>query len=387
MGFIPPKLQFGSTLFATAVAEDRFHVTEYLADGGFAAHRAQKDEVERYVAQVVAAIERGDADHLSKDLEQYLRAMFPPDELAIAESEPALAMRQIGFAALQRAVDDALYEMEQRSFDPPSPEDRVLVRCAPLRQRLTKDGLVRLQAGDVVDQALRSQGVFTVDNLAIYPHPMLAPARELIVELLELAAAADLDVAIAVHPFRISQVNEVPMRLLEDYWYGVKLTAENVDSLDRHDTGVRTFHVAQQDTVERFFFPLLGTWFDWERRSRHDPADSVKRLYVREVRPVADRHGEPLVAALNRELHAERDTAARRFTHVDGKVCWYDAADYKPTIGSPDAPLGTPRRSRKLWRVDGEISDQTWEELVGLHFRQNELIAEHLGSALSERSA
>lgn len=174
------------------------------------------------------------------------------------------------------------------------------------------------------------------------------------------------------------------MRLLEDYWYGVKLTPENLDSLDGHDVGVRTFHAARQGTVERFFRPLLGAWFDWDRRSRHDPEDPVKRLCIREVRPATDRHGEPLVAALNRELYAERDTSARRFTHVDGKMCWYEAADYEPTASRPDAPLGTPRRSRKLWRVDGAMSDAVWEQLIGLHFRQNELIGEHLGTVLTQ---
>lgn len=385
MAYLPPKLQGGSALVAIGLAEDRFHVTNFMGDGEYPAHRAEKDEAERYVAWVVAALAHGEANALAGELKPYLRAMFPPDELRAGETNPALAARQIGFAALQRAVDDALYELEERSFDAPRPEDLAFVRCPSLQDRLTRDGLVRLRASDVADEGLRAEGVFVVGGCAIYPHPMLAPARELVVELLDLAAAAELEVAIAIHPYRVADVDEVPMRLLEDYWYGVKLTAENRDSLDRHDVGVRTFHAARQDTVERFFFPLLGTWFDWERRSRNDAGDPVKRLYVREVRPAADRQGEPLVAALNRELHAERDTAARRFTHVDGKMCWYDAVDYAPTPSRPDAPLGTPRLSRKLWRVDGRIPDATCEQLVGLHFRQNELIAEHLGAVLSDR--
>lgn len=288
----------------------------------------------------------------------------------------------MGFAALQRALDEALYELEERSFASPTPTDPVFARCPSLFDRVTKDGLVRLQVGDVRDEALRGEGVFAVDGSAIYPHPMLAPARELVVELLELASAAELDVAVAIHPFRVTSVDEVPMRLLEDYWYGVRINADNLDSLDPHDIGVRTFHAARQDTIERFFHPLLGTWFDWERRSRHDSDDPVKRLYVCEVRPATDRTGEPLVAALNRELHAERDTGAHCFTHVDGKICWYDAAEYAPTLAQPDARLGTAARARKLWRVDGSMTDSTWELLVGLHFRQNELIQEHLDAAL-----
>jgi hypothetical protein len=43
-------------------------------------------------------------------------------------------------------------------------------------------------------------------------------------------------------------------------------------------------------------------------------------LYIREVKPPDTWRGR-LAAVHNRELHAERDTEAHRFQHVDGKVC------------------------------------------------------------------
>jgi hypothetical protein len=384
MSFSLPTLDLSSPLVQTGLAEDRFHVTQYMRDGLYQEHRAEKDEAEAYVASVIAAIDRGEATQLVDELQHYLRAMFLPDELELASNDFRLLVRQVGFTALQRAVDDALYELEDRSLDAPTRTDPVFNRCPFLFKRITKDGLVRLTADDVLDEALRSEGVFVIDGVAIYPHPMLAPARELVIELLALASEANLTVAMAIHPFRVTAIEDVPLRILEDYWYGVKLDARNLDSLDPHDVGVRTFHGARQDTIERFFYPLLGTWFDWDRRSRRDAADPVKRLYIREVRPAVDRQGEPLAAATNRELHTERDTAAHCFTHVDGKICRYDADTYMPTTARPDAPLGVAARARKLWRVDGAMSDRTWGTLVGLHFRQNELIQEHLDAALGE---
>ncbi|MDA0183306.1 hypothetical protein OJ997_23545 [Solirubrobacter phytolaccae] len=384
MPFRPPPLDPDSQLLRTSVADDYFQVTEYMADGAYPSHRVEKDEAEAYVATVVGAITAGHAERLADDLEPYLRAMFPPEELSRGHADVVVGARQVAFAALQRALDGAWQALIDRSFDLPSPADPTFAEYPTLWERVTKDGLVRLEPADVVDEALLGEAAFAYGNAAIYPHPLLAPARELVDTLLELARQEELTVALAVHPFRITDTDSVPARLLEDYWYGIKIDAGNLDSLDPHDVGVRTFHAARQDTVERLFDPLLGTWFDWERRSRHDGADRVKRLYIREVRPAADRHGEPLVAAANRELHAERDTAARRFTHVDGKLCEYDATTYEPTGARPDAPLGVPTRSRKLWRVDGPMSDHTWGTLVGLHFRQNELIQEHLDVVLSD---
>lgn len=125
---------------------------------------------------------------------------------------------------------------------------------------------------------------------------------------------------------------------------------------------------------------MLGTWFDWRARG-DDAHDPVKTLYVREVRPALDRHGDPLAAVLNRELHSERDTSARRFVHADGKVRRYPAATYEATAANPRGSCGPHSHSRKLWRVDGPLTDEQWCQLVGSHFRRNKLVGEHFGEA------
>jgi hypothetical protein len=107
----------------------------------------------------------------------------------------------------------------------------------------------------------------------------------------------------------------------------------------------------------------------------------VKRLYVREVRPASNRRGEPLLAVQNRELHAERDTNARHFVHVDGKLRRYARETYGPSAMNPRAGFGPHSHSRKLWRVDGPLTDDQWCNLVGLYFRGNELIEEHFKAA------
>lgn len=79
----------------------------------------------------------------------------------------------------------------------------------------------------------------------------------------------------------------------------------------------------------------------------------------------------------NRELHAERDTGARRFTHIDGKVRRYPTDTYGVSATAPRASSGPHSHTRKLWRVDGPLTDEQFGQLVGLHFRSNELVPEH----------
>lgn len=78
MSFSPPKLAIGSALLSIGLADNRFQVTDYMGVGAYPGHRAEKDEAEHYVAEVVNAIGRREAVDLAAELRHYLRAMFPP---------------------------------------------------------------------------------------------------------------------------------------------------------------------------------------------------------------------------------------------------------------------------------------------------------------------
>ncbi|MGD9734936.1 MAG: hypothetical protein AB7V58_04910 [Solirubrobacterales bacterium] len=86
-----------------------------------------------------------------------------------------------------------------------------------------------------------------------------------------------------------------------------------------------------------------------------------------------------------RYLHSERDTIGRSFTHLDGAVKGFDATAHAPSETEPLAARAKAARYRKLFRVDGKISDEDWGTLVGHFFRGNELIAEYFGELVDER--
>lgn len=357
-------------------------MTEYLADGPYPHARAEKDEVERHVTRLVASLRDGSPD--IDAVTRYCRCMFPPDDIARAREDGQLS-RLLGFAALQFELDEALYALEDRALAPPERDDLVFATHPELFEALDRrDRLLRLTPELIGHDRVGDEAIAAWKDDALFPHPHLAPMRELVWELIDLAADPSLVVTVAIHPYRCVPLDELQGRLLHDRWRGIQLTQENLDSLDGHHVGVSTFHAAvDREPKHELLFPLIGTWFDWAAR-KDDSDDPVKRLYVREVRPSADRSGEPLVAALNRELHAERDTDARRFVHVDGKLRRYPADTYGPSVLDPYADFGPHSHSRKLWRVDGELSDEQWCRLVGLWFRGNELIEEHFKAAFPD---
>lgn len=373
----PPTLE-SSALLRWAVDHDHPHVGDFLPPGDYPGLQKTKSEVESRVEVLTAT--RGENDR--RLLAKYLAAMFPEDALASDKTE--LGIRQRGFAALQLELDKALNELDARRMGNPAPGDRLFANLPSLFDELDpRDHMLTLRP-DHLNEAtwLGALPAIHYSGYAVYLHPRLAMLRELVHELAELVSDPDLRVRVALDPFRITAAEDFGCRLLEDYWMGIKMSPAILDSLDSHDVGNPTFHAAvNRSPAEELLNPLLGTWFDWDGRG-DDAEDPVKRLYVQEVRPSTDRRGRDIACVINRELHAERDTSSRSFVHVDGKAVAYDVTAYGPSAENPTIRPSTPAATRKLWRVDGRLTNEQWATLVGLHFRGNELIEEHLAMVL-----
>jgi hypothetical protein len=363
-----------SALLRDALHESRFDVWEYFNDGAYPHHRAQKDEVERLVAALVAGWdEAGVLAALGRN-EEFL-ATWVPERLQAATTTEDLA-RLAAFAELQWLVEDSRDALELDALGHPRADQPLAVALPQVHAALSRDGLTRIEKDNLTD-AGGSEVVFRHGDHALYPHAALRPLRELLFALAELASEPHLAVWVALDPYRVGPLEDVRRVLLADQWSGIQLTPGNLDSLDGHDVGVESFHAAvNRPEALEFFHPLVATSFDWTVRA-DDPSDPVKRLYIREFLPRTSRTGEPLIAVRNRELHAERDTEAHGFTHVDGKVKRYPTETYGVDRHNPRGAPGPHSHSRKLWRVDGPMTDEQWCELVGLHFRHNELVAEH----------
>jgi len=64
-GIFAAEARSGFSAAGIGLAEARFHVTDFMGDGEYPAHRAEQDEAERYVASIAAALGRGKAKALA----------------------------------------------------------------------------------------------------------------------------------------------------------------------------------------------------------------------------------------------------------------------------------------------------------------------------------
>ena len=81
----------------------------------------------------------------------------------------------------------------------------------------------------------------------------------------------------------------------------------------------------------------------------------------------------------NRYVHAIWDTTNCFFSHFDGGIRGYVAQDYSNRIFS-DIRIGRELSNRyvKLWRLDGEIPFENWENLLVRYFFGHNLATEYL---------
>jgi hypothetical protein len=362
-----------STLLRGLVDERFFSIWEYARDGAFPAHRQEKDELERLVDLVLTTTSDAELRNLARADARLVSGVssgttggFDPDTGDVR----TIAVRQV-----ERAMYVDYYRLLDSSYRPASSHDRVCQVVNGLFGRLeTADLLLPLTADMVRDRLGVDDRAFRVDGFAVFPHPALRPARELLKHLCALAEAG-YAVKVAIDPNAVVPVSQVQGASLFDYWRGVKLDMATLDDPNALGT---TVHARRPDQHDSHMFSLLRTEFRWSPYEAGAKSFEAQETVPRSAVP--SDHGRAWIGShyvQNRYLHSIRDTTARAFIHLDGAVKGYPRETYGPTVTEPMASQGIPIY-RKLYRIDGEIPDQVWADLVAYFFRENELVLEYL---------
>jgi hypothetical protein len=380
----PPALDIERSPLLRAILDDTVaQVWEFWGDGEYPSSRDLKDEADARVDEVLDTWSDEDLAAFAKSDSWVRVGLAEAGSVHPGDDRLQHVRRRLAMRIVEVGLRDAERELALRTLADPQPDARAFRTVPGLWEALSpRDLLLPLTPERVPAEPLSADPYLQFDGFGLFPNPYLRREREFFWELSELAREGRLEVKVAIDPFRVVPIDEVAMKLLEDYWFGARITRENLDSMDPRDLG-RTFH--RRDTsnpegeINQTFYPLIGTSFDWSKRD-----ETVKVLQVEEVRP---KPSEPLADELvkGRYLHSERDTARHSFIHLDGAVKAFDAATYRPSETEPLAPSPKAPFYRKLFRVDGEITDEVWGMLVGHFFRGNELIAEYFGELVDER--
>ena len=341
--------------------------------GQFDEELAELDAVEVDVAAVLTDDEAG------KVLAQHPEYPEWSAERLRVRGITITAARQAATVVVRQALANSHAGLRQACLGPPSRDDRLYDTFPNLFDQLTADDrLLSLEADAFADiDTGRDSDLVMAGGQLLALDPWLCGWPELVASLRAAVVIEGTRVCVAIDRHRLPMRNVSRwQRLREEQLWGVPLTLENIDSLDRRDQST-SFHAAMdRHPLLEHSDPVLGTWIS----ARAEPPRRI--FYVQESLP-SDHDAYVRDGQLRiRTLHAERDTTRRRFTHVDGKLELYPAAEWAPTREAPMTRLPPPVGRRKLWRVDARegMTDEIWVELVSGFFRRNELVAEHFAA-------
>ncbi|MGD9734935.1 MAG: hypothetical protein AB7V58_04905 [Solirubrobacterales bacterium] len=285
----PPEFDLARSALLRGILDDTVaQVWEFWGEGPYPSSEDLKEEVDARVGEVL----RGWS---ARELAEFARAdswarvglaeegwVHPGDDRA-AHLRRRLAMRIV-----ELGLWEAEHELRLRTLSDPSPEDRAFSTVPELWEALTERDLLLPLTEERLAEPLSADPSLRFGDFALFPNPYLRREREFFWELCDLARTGLYEVKVAIDPFRVVPGDELAMKLLEDYWFGARITRENLDSLDQGDLG-RTFHRRDVSTpageVAQTFYPLIGTSFDWSLRDH-----TVKVLQVERSAPRLQNH-------------------------------------------------------------------------------------------------
>lgn len=365
-----PTLDWNDSSLLREALDDRFfRFWDYERDGEYPGHRDTKEEVDSLARDIL------DRNGESKVLivvgadHHFMRGHPYRGGVPVETLTPTLAAMRILEATLLKKIS----KLDESSLSPPDAEARVFRQAPGLYAQLTpKDRLLPLVRESIDTERRSDDRLFLYKDWALFPHRGVREQRELIGDLARLTLDGG-DVKLAIDPHRLFSKADRPAIGLKDYWFGIKVSLQSLD--DPHVHG-RTTYARRAGTHLLHAFPLLALNVDVS------VDESLKTFSVEEVVPDSPQGFGTGRYVVNRYLHAIRDMDQEAWVHVDGAVKAYARETYEATIELPTGPTGPTLHYRKMWRVDGLISDEAWGRLLGHHFRNNELVAECFGDLI-----
>jgi hypothetical protein len=311
------------------------------------------------------------------EAESFLDAL-PPQALIVLGRRPTYGTRadreRIALHYLMAEVH-AIYFSLRDALEPTPKSSAVLALYPELREQIDDDGLLHVTSGvTLIDTGIRYR------EHVVLCHPLLRreyssnPNAELLGLLARYAdqTAGKNTFRIAIDHQRIFPVDEYSRIEERDYWFGPPFDPLLLD--DRNAVGLTVINRNQSSV-----FSINGldrTEFVWTCDDK-----GVKTFEVEEVEFPSTRKYRPDPFRLNRYVHSQRDTRARKLIHADGAVKVYRDEDYEARFATrlPSAPRSL--RRLKLWRVDGDIDVDLWSALVATFYRDNEMVLEYINPA------
>jgi hypothetical protein len=162
---------------------------------------------------------------------------------------------------------------------------------------------------------------------------------------------------------------------LADHIYGLLFNYKMLDDLNNIGKTIyydKTSTEMSKDKYENRTDFFLGVEDGDERNDyKKKRTIEIEELISINKMPNEKKEGDLI---LTRYLHAERDVNNNCFTHVDGAIKKYSVEEYNFRLGEDLKEFGRKAKKEKVFRVDGVIENNVFEDLTTYFFRNNKEI-------------
>ena len=302
----------------------------------------------------------------------------------VEEIDRMLATGQDGehlaLLALQKATEPLFFALPDCTFAHPQEADRVFRQYPELLQPeyMDKKGLLEMRR----EWKVHPQALFYGSHALSY-HQLLRRAftSNLNDELIGTAIGHwrrddTAKLWLALDGRRLLPAEQFTEWLERDFWDGPHLSEDLID--DPRLIGV-TRHGNPEPNLLRPYWQFLVSW-------SYDADQHQKTCEMEEL--LLDPRPEHCRYILMRYMHCIRDVRRHTFIHADGAMRGYLPSTYTArVVDRTVTPTNNPEVYRKVWRLDGAITSDTWSDLVARWFRGNQLAVEYLGELMSNGDA
>ena len=168
---------------------------------------------------------------------------------------------------------------------------------------------------------------------------------------------------IAVDFNRITKRDNLQGVIECDSWYGVPYSDKKID--DKNNVGLTVIN-RTENANNIYPINISRSEFFWSYNSQ------IKNFCSEEITKYKAGY------YLNRYFHSQRNINQKKFIHVDGKINVYESGSYNQRIDSHFPDEFKPKKSIKLFRIDGNISTEEWSELFSKFYKGNEMVLQYL---------
>lgn len=256
----------------------------------------------------------------------------------------------------------------------------------------TKDGL--FSVGDLMEQLtipMFSEGDFRANNFICFSHPFFRRSYSLknnyaphfLSVFLRYASSCSNSTLLALDENRVRIDVDGGGYMERDTWYGAPFD-QNISQIS--DGNVKLAVPPEFDDLDRRLFcsSVVSMSIRWST------SGNIKTFYAESFKDsdVLIEYADDLFHPA-KYIHAEYDLTRECFTHMDGAIHMYGETEYLERVHSDinhndKSDFQIKGKSKKLFRIDGEIKQEDWSNLCCHFMAKNPLMIEYFTGSLPE---